>query len=134
MFLCGTAHGPKHIGESLAQARAVAARAAAVLAKDRLRVSAQISWVDRERCAACLTCLRICPYLAPRVGVEHRVEIEPARCMGCGSCAAECPASAITLRHYAPNQVLAAIDGLLGAEPELPVDKVRGQGRSGAHV
>ena len=34
--------------------------------------------------------------------------------MGCGSCTAECPAKAITLRHYVDAQILAAVDGLLG--------------------
>jgi heterodisulfide reductase subunit A len=60
-----------------------------------------------------MTCVRVCPYLAPHVGHEGRAEIDPTRCMGCGSCAAECPATAITLRHYGKRQVLAAIDGLL---------------------
>ncbi len=114
LFLCGMAHAPKHIGESIAQAHAVAGRAAAVLSKDRLPVSGQISVVDPEKCAACMTCVRVCPYLAPHVGHRGRAEVEPAVCMGCGSCASECPAGAITLRHYAPSQVLAAIDGLLG--------------------
>ncbi len=116
LFLCGTAHGPKHIGESIAQAYAVAGRASAILSKDRLSVSAQISVVDPERCAACMTCVRVCPYLAPHPGHRGRAEIETAVCMGCGSCASECPAGAITLRHYAKDQVLAAIDGLLGED------------------
>ena len=38
--------------------------------------------------------------------------------MGCGSCTAECPAKAITLRHYVDAQVLAAMDALLGTAPE----------------
>jgi heterodisulfide reductase subunit A-like polyferredoxin len=114
LFLCGMAHAPKHIGETIAQAYAVGARAAAILSKDRLPVSGQISWVDPEKCAACMTCVRVCPYLAPHVGHRGRAEIEPTVCMGCGSCASDCPAGAITLRHYAKSQVLAAIDGLFG--------------------
>ena len=36
--------------------------------------------------------------------------------MGCGSCTAECPAKAITLRHFVDCQILGAVEGLLGAE------------------
>jgi heterodisulfide reductase subunit A-like polyferredoxin len=44
---------------------------------------------------------------------SKKAEIQGAKCMGCGSCAAECPARAITLRHQEESQVLAMLDELL---------------------
>jgi heterodisulfide reductase subunit A-like polyferredoxin len=113
LFLCGTAHGPKFITETIAQANAVASRTASILSKKRIPVGGQTAWVDPEKCISCMTCVHLCPYGAPRVDELNKAEIQSVACMGCGSCAAECPAHAITLRHYLDAQVLAAIDGLL---------------------
>lgn len=119
LYLCGAAHAPKFISETLAQAQAVAARAASILSKPRMPVSAQTAWVNPQSCISCLTCVHLCPYHAPHVGKDNKAEVEAAVCMGCGSCTAECPAEAITLRHYTREQVLGAIRALLGADPAL---------------
>jgi heterodisulfide reductase subunit A-like polyferredoxin len=118
IFLCGTAHAPKFINETIAQAEAAAARAASILSRRKMPVGGQISWVDPDKCVGCMTCHAICPYLAPRVGEENKAMIQPAVCMGCGICAAECPALAIQLRHYTDAQVLAAVEELLHVRPE----------------
>jgi len=119
VFLCGTAHGPKFINETIAQAQAVAARTASILSRKRMPVGGQIAWADPDKCVGCMTCYSICPYMAPRVGAENKAEIQPAVCMGCGICAAECPALAIQLRHYTDAQVLAAVKELL----RVPADQ-----------
>ncbi|MBI5576815.1 MAG: FAD-dependent oxidoreductase [Deltaproteobacteria bacterium] len=118
IFLCGTAHSPKFIGETVSQANAVAARAATILSHKRMPVSGQISYVDPDKCVGCMTCVHLCPYMAPRIGADNKAEVQGVVCMGCGSCASECPAKAITLRHYVDFQVLAAVNSLLGADPE----------------
>jgi len=118
LFLCGTAHAPKFITEAISQANAVAARAASILSRKRMPVSGQIAYVDADKCISCMTCVHICPYMAPRVGENNKAEVQGVVCMGCGSCTAECPAKAITLRHYVDAQVLAAIDGLLAGDPQ----------------
>jgi heterodisulfide reductase subunit A len=118
IFLCGTAHAPKFINETIAQAQAAAARSASILSRKKMPVGGQISWVDPDKCVGCMTCHAICPYMAPRVGAENKAEIQPAVCMGCGICAAECPALAIQLRHYTHSQVLAAVEELLCVPPE----------------
>ncbi|MBN1606242.1 MAG: FAD-dependent oxidoreductase [Polyangiaceae bacterium] len=120
LFLCGTAHAPKFITESISQANAVASRAASILSRPRMPVSAQTAWVDPELCVGCMTCVHVCPYLAPHVGKNNRAEVSTAVCMGCGSCTSECPARAITLRHYAEDQVIAAIEGLLRGRTPTP--------------
>jgi heterodisulfide reductase subunit A-like polyferredoxin len=113
VFLCGTAHGPKSIPETIAQAEAAAARAATILARPVLMVGGVVSKVDPERCAACLCCVRACPYGVPRISAEGAAEIEPAQCQGCGVCAAECPGKAIDLQHFTDAQ-LSAISRAFG--------------------
>ncbi|MFC1549353.1 FAD-dependent oxidoreductase [Nitrospirota bacterium] len=54
--------------------------------------------VDQDKCMACLTCLRICPYDAPEV--TNASYISPDRCQACGLCAPECPGRAIKMFGY----------------------------------
>ena len=99
-----------------ASARAVfnraAARAATVLSKKQLEVSAQVSQVDQTKCISCMTCVHVCPYSAPYMNYDHKGQIEAAKCMGCGICASECPACAIQLHHGQNQQFTAMIDEL----------------------
>ncbi len=119
LFLCGTCHSPKFIDESVAQAQAVAARAARILSAEVLEVSGVVSVVDSDKCAACLTCVRTCPYNVPQINAEGVAEIEVAMCHGCGICASECPAKAIQLMHYKDAQVIAKTRALLDEAGEL---------------
>jgi len=106
MFLCGLAHSPKFIDESIAQAKGSASRAATILSQKQMWVGGAISVVDGERCAACLTCVRVCPYNVPVINAEGVAEIEAASCQGCGICASACPRKAIQLQHYKDEQIL----------------------------
>ncbi|NQU23981.1 MAG: CoB--CoM heterodisulfide reductase iron-sulfur subunit A family protein, partial [Candidatus Nealsonbacteria bacterium] len=117
-FLCGTAHAPKFITETISQAKAVAGRAASILSRKEMPIGGVTAWVDPKKCISCMTCVHICPYMAPRIGEQNKAEVQGAVCMGCGSCTSECPAQAITLRHYTNQQILGAIEGLLGKRPE----------------
>ena len=112
MFMAGLAHGPKLLRETLAQAFGAAARAATILSKDTLKVAAAIAVVDEERCVACLTCVRVCPFEVPRFNEAGKAYIDPATCQGCGVCSAACPAKAIEIQHYKDRQVLAICDAL----------------------
>ena len=95
MYLAGGAHGPKLITETISQASAAAARACTILSKEKMMVGGVIAVVDGENCAACLTCVRVCPYDVPVINIKGEAEIDPAKCHGCGSCSAECLAMAI---------------------------------------
>jgi len=114
IFLAGLAHAPKTIAESISQAKGAAARAATVLSKPFLDRSGVISEVDSTKCAACLTCVRLCPYDVPVITEEGVAFIEPASCQGCGVCAAACPRKAIVTRHYRDEQIAAKVDVLFG--------------------
>lgn len=110
IYLCGLAHGPKYIPETLAQARGAAARAATVLSEEFLQVSGEVSVVDPELCAACLTCVRVCPYHVPAIDPKtNKAYIEAAICQGCGICASVCPRRAIRLQHHTDEQILAKV-------------------------
>jgi heterodisulfide reductase subunit A len=120
VFLCGLAHSPKFIDENISQARAAAARAATVLSKTQLDVSAQVSYVNQQKCISCMTCVTVCPYSAPFCNKDGKGQIEAAKCMGCGICAAECPARAIQLHHFETDQFLVMIRQLFaGKDGEL---------------
>jgi len=106
MFLSGLCHSPKNMRESIAQAEAAVARAATILAKDRMAAGGIIARVEGEKCAACLTCVRVCPYNVPVINEKGEAEIDISKCKGCGSCAAECPAKAIDLMHYRDEQLV----------------------------
>lgn len=116
IYLCGLAHGPKLIDECIAQAKGAVARACTVLAKDEILVGGIVSVVNPEKCAACLTCVRVCPYNVPVINADGVAEIEPAMCHGCGICVAECPGKAITLQHFTDEQILAKCQALLEKE------------------
>jgi len=115
IYLCGVAHAPKMIGECLSQAAAAVARACTVLSKDEIQVGGIVSVIDQEKCASCLSCVRVCPYNVPVINSDGVAEIELAKCQGCGLCASECPAKAISLQHFTDDQINAK-SGALFAE------------------
>jgi len=107
MYLCGLAHAPKFISESISQARGAVSRAVTILSQPHLMVGGVISVVDQDKCVACLTCVRSCPFSVPQIGESGAAEIEPAACQGCGICASVCPRKAISLLNYKDAQIVA---------------------------
>jgi heterodisulfide reductase subunit A-like polyferredoxin len=115
IFMAGLAHYPKPIDESITQAKAAVSRAMTILSKEGILVGGVVAEVNPDRCAACLTCVRTCPYGAPHIGEEGYAKIDPAACRGCGVCVAECPGKAITLKHFTDEQLIAKTDALFQA-------------------
>ncbi len=115
VFLCGLAHYPKPIDESIAQSRAAASRALTLLARDKIYTSGQVAEINPAWCSQCGVCVSICPYSAPafRSAEErfwpNKAEINPVLCKGCGLCVASCRSGAIRLKGYDNDQIFAQI-------------------------
>ena len=118
VFLCGLAHYPKPIDESVAQAKAAASRAVTILARDRIFTSAEVARVNPAMCSSCGVCISICPYSAPSfIAADARffagkAEINPALCKGCGLCVASCRSGAIGLKGFDNDQIFAMIEAI----------------------
>jgi heterodisulfide reductase subunit A len=119
IFLAGIAHSPRFIEESVTMAKSAGQQAMKILCKEKMKTSAAVAEVDPEKCAACLACVRACPFGAPFINEDGVSEIPPSACMGCGICASECPAKAIELKHSTDDQLLAKIDALLASGMEI---------------
>ena len=114
IFVCGTAHSPKTIAESIAQAYAAASRAGIPMALGRVRTEAITAFVDEDLCTSCGTCVKLCPYNAIRKDDQGIARVNDVLCKGCGVCAASCPEKAINMRHFSDAQVLAEATAALG--------------------
>ncbi|MDY6917088.1 MAG: FAD-dependent oxidoreductase [Chloroflexota bacterium] len=114
IFLCGLAHSPRGILESIAQAEAAAQRAASILARPQLESGRVVSMVNERRCSGCELCVSACPYNARFKDTEKGVVvvIEPL-CQGCGACVAICPSGAAKLRGFTDKQVLSVMDAVI---------------------
>ncbi len=113
IYVCGTAHSPKDVGESVSQALGVASRAAIPMAVKRLRAEAITSVVDESLCSGCGTCIRICPYGAIQKDERGIAKVIEVMCKGCGTCGASCPERAISMRHFKDEQIIAQIHAIL---------------------
>jgi len=115
IFIAGTCVAPKDIPDTVAQARAAAARILARIAKEKIEVDALYSEVNEKLCSGCRLCNQLCPYSAIEfLEDKKQSHIISALCKGCGVCVAACPSSAIKGRHFTDQQVLAQVDGLFG--------------------
>jgi heterodisulfide reductase subunit A len=114
VFVAGLAHYPKPIDESIAQAKAAAARAAVVLAQDAIRAGGVVAAVDAAACSGCQACVGNCPFGAITFKEDEAVaEVNQALCKGCGTCAATCPSECITLFGFSHKQIYTQVDEAL---------------------
>ena len=118
IYVCGTAHGPKDVGESISQALGAASRAGIPMAKGRIRAPAITSKVDENKCIGCGICIELCPYNAIRKNEIGVAQVTSAVCKGCGICGASCPERAITMIHFTNEQLLAQGLAALGRDVE----------------
>ena len=116
VFLCGMAHSPKYVDESIAQACAAAARATTILSRDKLEMEGIVANVNEDLCSGCRVCEYLCPYGAVEMKdkegkpIAHMIE---ALCKGCGVCATACPTKAITMGHFTTEEILAQVKAAL---------------------
>jgi heterodisulfide reductase subunit A len=113
VFLCGTAHYPKHIPEAINQAYGAAGRALTLLSHDIVTVSGSVCEVNERRCMGCGACISACTYGAIEFRESRQGKkalVNPVLCKGDGLCNAKCPTGAIFLKHFTDEDILSQID------------------------
>jgi len=114
VFVCGLAHAPKSIEESIAQAKAAASRATVVLVKDTITGEGIVCSVNENICSGCGVCQVLCPYSAIAVDKTAMVaKVNEALCKGCGTCCSACPSGAAQQRGFRRSQISSMISAAL---------------------
>jgi len=113
VFLCGTAHYPKHISEAISQAYGAAGRAATILTKDSVVASGAVCEVNENDCVSCGACISLCTYGAIQfvdTPQGRKARVNPVLCKGDGLCNSRCPTGAVFLKHYTDEEIYRQID------------------------
>jgi len=113
VFLCGTAHYPKHIPEAINQAHGAAGRVLTLLSHDTVTVSGSVCDVVESKCMGCGSCITACTYDAiefRKTRDGKKAVVNPVLCNGDGLCNAKCPTGAIYLKHFTDDDILSQID------------------------
>jgi len=113
VYLCGMAHSPRFLEETIAQAQGAAVRAASLLSKAELEATAIVASVNTRLCAACGLCVEVCPYdarvLEPGAPYAEVIEV---LCQGCGSCIVACPNKASQQKGFEMPQLYGMLDAV----------------------
>ena len=113
VFLCGLAHYPKPVDESIAQAQAAASSATRLLARKTINTIGTIAYVQPPDCTGCGVCISVCPYNAPMFRTSGpftgKADINPVLCKGCGTCVSSCRSGALHLKGFDESQMMAMI-------------------------
>lgn len=124
VFLSGMCQGPKDIPETVSQAGAAAAKVIGLLAKDHLETNPCTAMCHENICSGCKTCAHVCPYGAISYETKQVVTLAGTRenrtvavvnealCQGCGACTVACPSTAMDLKGFTNQQILAEVDAL----------------------
>jgi heterodisulfide reductase subunit A-like polyferredoxin len=114
IFVCGLAHSPRFIEESIVQAKATGARAATILSKKYLETIGNIARVVSRNCAGCQLCIEACPYDAISFDEEKKiVVVNEILCQGCGACTVVCPSGTSQQNTFTKRQIISMIDACL---------------------
>ncbi|OQX16100.1 MAG: pyridine nucleotide-disulfide oxidoreductase [Desulfobulbaceae bacterium A2] len=112
VYVCGLAHSPRGMDETVAQAQAAAGRACHPLARGSISPEPIVSRVDAALCIGCGACEAFCPYKAITMvkdGKIRKAQTLAASCKGCGVCAARCPTMAIDMGRFTLEGIRAQI-------------------------
>jgi len=119
VFLCGTAHYPKHIQETINQAYGAAGRVLTLLSKDTVVASGSVAKVTEFDCVACGACITSCTYDAIQfhdTPIGKKAIVNPILCKGDGLCSAKCPTNAIILKHFTNDAIVGQIEAAVTDE------------------
>jgi heterodisulfide reductase subunit A len=120
IFVCGVAHSPKNVPESILQAMAASTRAGVILSKEKMEIEPRISEPIDANCDGCAFCIEPCPYNAitllefmKKGDIKKTVEVDITLCHGCGTCMATCPKEGIFVRNFKLEQFDSVIESAL---------------------
>jgi heterodisulfide reductase subunit A len=122
VFLCGIAHYPKHISETISQAYGAAGRVLTLLSRDTVTASGAVCEVNESKCIGCGACISACKYGAiefQETPQGKKAVVNPVLCKGDGLCNSKCPTGAIQLKHYTDEELLSQIDAAVPALVEV---------------
>jgi len=112
VYLCGIAHYPKFMSETINQAYGAAGRALTLLANDTVVASGSVCAVNEKMCIGCGACAPACTYNAiilQETKQGKKAGVVPVLCKGCGLCNSKCPTGAISLKHYTDEEIFSQI-------------------------
>ena len=109
VYLCGTAHYPKHIPETINQAYGAAGRTLTLLSHPTVVASGAVCEVNENQCIACGACVTACKYGAIDL-LTKKARVNQILCKGDGLCNAKCPTGAIKLKHFTDEEIMDQID------------------------
>jgi heterodisulfide reductase subunit A len=113
IYIAGTCAAPKDIPDTVAQARAAAARILARIARGHIEIDGVFAEVREDRCSGCRICNELCPYSAIEFDpATRRSHVIAAACKACGACVAACPSGAVKARHFTSDQILAQVEAI----------------------
>jgi heterodisulfide reductase subunit A len=118
VYLCGLAHYPKLMTESINQAYGAAGRVLTLLSHDIVVASGSVCEVDEKKCMGCGACASACAYKAIELQESKqgkKAVINPVLCKGDGLCNAKCPTGAISLKHFTDKEINSQIDAAFPA-------------------
>jgi heterodisulfide reductase subunit A len=125
VFVAGGCQGPKDVPYSVSQGMGAASRSATILSQPKWKIQPIVAAVDPSKCrntkVKCGVCAKACPYGAIRAPEGQVAEVFTAMCHGCGTCVAECPADAITQKHFTDPQIMSQIKAALEEQPEKKI-------------
>jgi heterodisulfide reductase subunit A len=119
VYLCGIAHYPKFIQETINQAYGAAGRALTLLSRDIVTASGSVCDVDESKCISCGACITVCAYGAIEfydTPEGRKAKVNPVLCKGDGLCNTVCATSAISLKHFTDEELLSQIDAAIPEE------------------
>jgi heterodisulfide reductase subunit A len=119
VYLCGLAHYPKFMQETINQAYGAAGRVLTLLSHDIVVASGSVCEVAENKCVSCGACITACTYGAIEfyeTPAGRKAKVNPVLCKGDGLCNTVCPTAAISLKHFTDEELLSQVDAAFPEE------------------